>query len=786
MPNQPQRTAVAPVKKTPAQLAQEHEKVKNMAARTARSHRFLGGIFDALHGQCAAGTFCERAMNELREAEIKEEQKPAGQRRAEQAARDARRDERLAEEAKKGCKLPESDLEKDPIDELKKLLKEEIGDKEEALRTLDDSWGYSIIDQRRIRPEKVARLIMEDNSGQLRRAFNLSVDGMSARDCNELERSLTLTKKIEYKALLDEDGKNKYPLFNEETKNRIVHYRTDKNEGKLTKPEFAEHLIALFGQVDGEAVAAPALPQYSLSSLAAIKSQFTSVGEIPIPVKNEYKQYSPSDVAVHENLRSHNAATLMAKSRGRAPGTVGARDMPDFLLGFAADQDSLSATEYPQPDEWRTDPDADYDDWKLDDDDSERPVDYPLPPIEAEDVSTIASNGIMREADGSAAMFGSKYGTQALQFEKLNQLQAAAGGWAYAARKKAMDDAAEMMREREGEEEPDDFIHASCFIFKRSGVVRRNCTALTQSNFFEGIVLLLILANSVTLAMYDPLVPESNMNQTLNDLGKYFTIAFTIEMMLKIVAHGFVMGDVAYLKSSLWNWLDFVVVVTGYADFIPGYDNKLGVFRTVRLLRPLRTISGIRGMRLLVATLLSEQTLGGVASVCALLLFLITVFGIVGVNIFNGSLRQRCIAADTLKVTEQICTGTACAPAGDSTFFCSRYDPITGIEFENPAYGYVSFDDFGVAVLTIFTMITLEGWTDVMYAAQDGVSEFVWPYFVLLITFGSFISLQLFVAVISDGYVAEQETEDEIKAKREYAKEVRLPIGFLSLLLRDY
>ena len=104
-------------------------------------------------------------------------------------------------------------------------------------------------------------------------------------------------------------------------------------------------------------------------------------------------------------------------------------------------------------------------------------------------------------------------------------------------------------------------------------------------------------------------------------LGMYFTVAFTVEMLLKIIAYGFIMGDGSYLRSSAWNWLDFIVVVTGYADFIPGYDNKLGVFRTVRLLRPLRTISAIKGMRLLVGTLLATETLSGVASVCALLFF---------------------------------------------------------------------------------------------------------------------------------------------------------------------
>jgi hypothetical protein len=49
--------------------------------------------------------------------------------------------------------------------------------------------------------------------------------------------------------------------------------------------------------------------------------------------------------------------------------------------------------------------------------------------------------------------------------------------------------------------------------------------------------------------------------------------------------------------SPFWNWLDIIVVGTGYMDFIPNFDNKFGVLRTVRLLRPLRAIGAIKGLR---------------------------------------------------------------------------------------------------------------------------------------------------------------------------------------------
>lgn len=39
---------------------------------------------------------------------------------------------------------------------------------------------------------------------------------------------------------------------------------------------------------------------------------------------------------------------------------------------------------------------------------------------------------------------------------------------------------------------------------------------------------------------------------------------------------------------------------------------------------------------------------------------------------------------------------------------CSLY-------WDGPNYGITNFDNFGLAMLTVFQCITLEGWTDVLY-----------------------------------------------------------------------
>ena len=51
----------------------------------------------------------------------------------------------------------------------------------------------------------------------------------------------------------------------------------------------------------------------------------------------------------------------------------------------------------------------------------------------------------------------------------------------------------------------------------------------------------------------------------------------------------------------------------------------------------------------------------------------------------------------------------------------------------NPFHGAVSFDNIGLAWVAIFLVISLEGWTDVMYFVQDSHSFWNWIYFVCLI-----------------------------------------------------
>ena len=65
--------------------------------------------------------------------------------------------------------------------------------------------------------------------------------------------------------------------------------------------------------------------------------------------------------------------------------------------------------------------------------------------------------------------------------------------------------------------------------------------------------------------------------------------------------------------------------------------------RAVRVLRPLRTVNRVPGMRVLVRSLL--DALPAMGSVVVLTSFIFLVFGIIGVELFQGMLHDRCYAA---------------------------------------------------------------------------------------------------------------------------------------------
>jgi hypothetical protein len=155
-----------------------------------------------------------------------------------------------------------------------------------------------------------------------------------------------------------------------------------------------------------------------------------------------------------------------------------------------------------------------------------------------------------------------------------------------------------------------------------------NHTALfiITSRVFDGCSLLVIVANSFSLAMQDPTAATEGYYYSMLDIG--FLAFYTTEMALKITGLGFVWGKTSYLRDY-WNMLDFTIVVTSYIPYILT-SNKINLssLRSFRVLRPLRTISGVPGLKVIVQSLLASMKL--LKDTLILLAFFFLVFAIAG------------------------------------------------------------------------------------------------------------------------------------------------------------
>ena len=169
---------------------------------------------------------------------------------------------------------------------------------------------------------------------------------------------------------------------------------------------------------------------------------------------------------------------------------------------------------------------------------------------------------------------------------------------------------------------------------------RKMAIYIVESRPFDPIILLTILANCCTMAWQSPMDPCCTPKEDFINLCEWiYLYIFTFELMVKIVAYGFLLHPGAYLRDA-WCQLDFVVVSLAWLPILFPSMGNYSVIRSVRALRPLRALKRVPGMPVLVASIMSVfPKLGNVGALCG---FIFLVFGIVGMELFKGTLHYRC------------------------------------------------------------------------------------------------------------------------------------------------
>jgi len=177
----------------------------------------------------------------------------------------------------------------------------------------------------------------------------------------------------------------------------------------------------------------------------------------------------------------------------------------------------------------------------------------------------------------------------------------------------------------------------SLFVLGPTHPVRLWLAGIVCHKYFEYIIILLICTSSIILAIDSPeLDPESKLKEVLDLIDKVFVVLFACELVLKVMVLGFVIGPGTYLRS-VWNILDFIIVIVGIVGWSgSGGDNltALRALRTFRALRPIRMASRAEGMKVVVNALF--QAIPGIANVSFVCLLFYLIFGILGLNLFMG------------------------------------------------------------------------------------------------------------------------------------------------------
>uniref|UniRef100_A0A8K9V4R2 Voltage-dependent T-type calcium channel subunit alpha n=1 Tax=Oncorhynchus mykiss TaxID=8022 RepID=A0A8K9V4R2_ONCMY len=359
------------------------------------------------------------------------------------------------------------------------------------------------------------------------------------------------------------------------------------------------------------------------------------------------------------------------------------------------------------------------------------------------------------------------------------------------------------------------------FCLKQTTFPRSWCIRAVSSPY--PLPIMVILLNCVTLGMYQPcenIDCSSDRCKVLQAFDVFIYVFFAVEMVVKMMALG-IFGHRCYLGDT-WNRLDFFIVMAGMVEYSLDLQNiNLSAIRTVRVLRPLKAINRVPSMRILVNLLL--DTLPMLGNVLLLCFFVFFIFGVIGVQLWAGLLRNRCYPKENFTLSKDIslprpyymadedderpficslaqdngimaCTDvparrelgrTCCLDKDDVTHrqglglspeplvngsvsgpgLCvnwNQYYTRCHTGHSNPHKGAINFDNIAYAWIVIFQVITLEGWVEIMYYVMDAHSFYNFIYFILLIIIGSFFMINLCLVVIATQFSETKQREHQL------------------------
>ena len=326
---------------------------------------------------------------------------------------------------------------------------------------------------------------------------------------------------------------------------------------------------------------------------------------------------------------------------------------------------------------------------------------------------------------------------------------------------------------------------------------------------FSTVVMFTILCNLLTMIM-TPTDEFSSRNKYWQSvIENIFTAVYTFEMMVKVLGRGFVGHTFSYLRSG-WNILDFIIIIVAYitivVEQIEFYDSlqqnhdpshsqttlssNLTFLRSIRVLRVLKTVSVIPALRTIVAAL--TTAVKKLKDSIILTLCGISIFALIGQELFQDSLRQKCFYKESLPdtpsseispfwvannasnmdetnlwkhqwasnisnrhaiVTNQVHSiPQLCSMDLTDTGYHCKDGQVCLPWGDNPNFNYTNFDDFMHSFIAGFRISLQDSWEELYTQIILVKGKEYALYFIMIIFFIGTYLVNLILAVVASAY----------------------------------
>jgi len=228
------------------------------------------------------------------------------------------------------------------------------------------------------------------------------------------------------------------------------------------------------------------------------------------------------------------------------------------------------------------------------------------------------------------------------------------------------------------------------------GLLRAIVASKTFDLIITGVILLqaIALALEATPALFSVSSGGDGNDHELEIFGTVHVLVvavFIVEAVMRLAA--LYPKPQNYFRDG-WNNFDFAVIILSLVPFTGQFAT---IARLIRLLRVTRLVTKSRELRVIVSTLV--RSIPSIFNILILLGMLFFVYSIVGYHLFRN------------------------------------VDPE-------------HWSSFLTSLITLFQIMTLEGWVDVMQPIVSHLGPLYWLYFVSFIVIGTFIVINLFISVI--------------------------------------